>query len=368
MDAEVVIAGAGVIGLAAAHKISSKGHSVILLEKETRYGAGISSRNTETIHAGIYYQSGSLKAILCLKGKNLLYEHCERYKVKYKRTGKLFVAVTSQEISRLEQTRKQAFSNGLDDLVDLDEGALRKLEPDVKAKAALLSPSSGVFDSHGFMESLFLLGKAQGVILAVSSPLMDAESTKEGWNVMVGGSEPATISCKIVVNAAGLYAIDLSKKVFRGRTVPTLYPTKGSYVRYSGVSPVKHIIYPSIIPGVIEERVDASPDLAGSLRFGPNIEKCKNLEDFSLEPNLVEGMLGGIKRYLPNIDVSRLHPDCSGIRPKIYGPNDPVEDFRFDWAPIDGWLDLWGIESPGLTASLAIADHIYDLIKERDLL
>lgn len=368
MDTEVVVIGAGVIGLAVAFKVSEKGHTVILLEKEAGYGAGVSSRNTETIHAGIYYQAGSLKARLCLKGKRMLYEHCEKYNVKYKRAGKLFIAVSREELPRLEETRKQALNNGLDDLVELDEGLLRKLEPEIKAKAALLSPSSGIFDSHSFMRSLFILGKSKGVIFSPSSPALNAEPIKEGWKVQVGGREPTQVSCRVAVNAAGLYATDLSKKVFPGRRVPTLYPTKGSYVRYSGVSPVKHIIYPSIIPGVIEERVDASPDLAGSLRFGPNVEKSRNLEDFSLEPNLVDGMLGCIKRYLPDLDISRLHPDCAGIRPKIYGPGDPIADFRFDWAPVPGWLDLWGIESPGLTASLAIGEYVRDLITESGML
>jgi len=367
MDADVVIVGAGVIGLAAAYKISSEGLSVILLEKESRYGAGASSRNTETIHAGIYYQSGSLKAKLCLRGKSLLYEHCGKYKVGYRRIGKLFVAVTDKEIGRLEQTRAQALKNGLDDLAEIDETGLRRLEPQLKGKAALLSPSSGILDSHGFMESLFLLGKEQGAILAVSSPAVGAEAIEGGWKVKVGGEEPTSVSCRIVINSAGLYAIELSKKVFPGRESPLLYPTKGCYVRYSGASLVNHIIYPSIIPGVIEERVDATPDLAGSLRFGPNIEKVSGLEDFSLRPDIVEDMTGGIKRYLPDIDTSRLHPDCAGIRPKIYGAGDPVKDFQFEWAPGEGWLDLWGIESPGLTASLAIAEHIVGLIKERNL-
>ncbi len=368
MDTEVVVIGAGVIGLATAFKVSEKGYSVILLEKEPGYGTGASSRSTEMIHAGIYYQTGSLKGRLCLKGKRMLYQHCEKYNVKYKRVGKLFIAVSQEETPRLEETRSQALRNGLDDLVDMSEKELRKIEPEIRGKAALLSPSSGIFDSHSFMKSLFILGKSKGVIFSPSSPVLDAEPTREGWKVKIGGHEPTSISCRVVVNAAGLYAIDLSKKVFPDRKMPTSHPTKGSYLRYSGVSPVKHIIYPSILPGVIEERADATPDMGGSLRFGPNIEKTKGIEDFTLDPGLVESMSKGIKRYLPNLDVSRLHPDCAGIRPKIYGPGDPIADFRFDWAPIPGWLDLWGIESPGLTASLAIGEYVRDLIAEREIL
>jgi len=365
MDTEFVIIGAGVIGLAIAYKISGKGHSVILLEKESRYGTGISSRNTETIHAGIYYQTGSLKARLCLEGKRLLYEHCEKFKIKYKRIGKLFIAVTTEETSRLERTHAQALQNGVDDLVFLDKRNLKKMEPFIKGEMALFSPSSGVFDVHGFMDSLFNLGKNNGVIFAPFSPVIAAEFSREQWKIAVGGKERTSIYCKSVINTAGLYAIELSKNIFPKRKTPTLYPTKGSYLRYSGDSPVKHIIYPSIVPGVIEQRVDAAPDISGSLRFGPNTENPNSIEDFSLDPDLVIKMSSGIKRYLPDLDISRLHPDCSGIRPKIYGPNDPIADFCFDWAPLPGWLDLWGIESPGLTASLAIANHVYSLYKTK---
>lgn len=368
MDADVAIVGAGAIGLAIAYKISSQGYSVVLLEKESQYGTGISSRNTETIHAGIYYQTDSLKAKLCLKGKAMLYEHCGKYNVRYKRTGKLFVAVTSDEISRLKITHEQALANGLNDLIELDEKSLRELEPAVRGKAALLSPSSGIFDSHGFMKSLFALGRSNGVMFAASSPVEGAEVIREGWKVRIGGRQPTSLSCRVVVNTAGLYAIDLSKKVFPDRNVPKFYPVKGSYVWLSGKSPVSHIIYPSIIPGVIEMRVDAAPDLDGCLRFGPNVEETKSLEDFSLDPKLVENMIEGIRRYLPDIDISRLNPDCAGIRPKLYGSGDPVQDFRFEWALEEGWLDLWGIESPGLTASLAIADHVYNLIREKEIL
>lgn len=368
MDTEVVIIGAGTIGLSIARTIASVGHSAILLEKELQYGLGISSRSSEVIHAGIYYQRGSLKASLCLRGKRLLYEHCRRYNINHKNIGKLFVAVTPEELPRLEITKKQAIKNGVDDLIELDRKQLKELEPEICATAALLSPSSGIFDSGDFMKSLLTQGQSNGLIFAANSPVVGAEYVNNFWKVRIAGKEPVSITSKVVVNAAGLYAIDLSRKIFNGRNIPTLYPTKGSYIRYSGKSPVKRIIYPAIVPGLIEERIDATPDLAGSLRFGPNAEAAKNLEDFSIDSDLVGSMIPSIKRYLPGLDTSRLHPDISGIRPKIYAPTQEVEDFRFDWAPQEGWLDLWGIESPGLTASLAIAEHCYNLIKERDYL
>jgi L-2-hydroxyglutarate oxidase LhgO len=368
MDAEIVIIGAGAVGLAIASKIAGEGHSVILLEKEANYGLGISSRSSEVIHAGIYYQTGSLKASLCLRGKRLLYEHCKKYNIRHKRLGKLFIAVTEKEISRLHIIKEQAVKNGIDDLIEMNEKDIKRIEPEIYAIAALFSPSSGIFDSHGFMKSLFTLGKSRGMVFVPNSPFIDGEPTSVGWRVKVGGYDPVSITCRVVINSAGLYAVEISKSIFSTRVIPKLHPTKGSYVRYSGNLSVRHIIYPALVPGLIEERVDATPDLEGRPRFGPNIEDVRNLEDFSLSHSLVDSMYGGIKRYLPNLEVSRLHPDCAGIRPKIYDTKDAVEDFRFDWAPERGWLDLWGIESPGLTASLAIAEHVYSLIKEKRLL
>jgi L-2-hydroxyglutarate oxidase LhgO len=368
MDTDVVIIGAGAVGLAISAQLASNGYSVILLEKEADFGRGVSSRSSEVIHAGIYYHTGSLKASLCLQGKNLLYEHCAKHKVSHKKVGKLFLAVLPEETKKLEATYKQAVTNGVDDLAWWEKKDIAAHEPSVKGSAALFSPSSGIFDSHGFMKSLFSIAKSKGMIFSPNSPVEGAEKNKDGWTVNVGGQEPSKVACKLVINSAGLYAIDISKIVFPGRETPVLYPSKGSYTRYSGKAPVSHIIYPSILPGVIEERVDATPDLGGSLRFGPNIETSRSREDFTIEKDLVMSMLPGIKRYLPGIDDSKIQPDCAGIRPKIYGPKDPVRDFVFDWAPVEGWLDLWGIESPGLTCSLSIARHVLDMVKTKNIL
>lgn len=368
MNTDVVIIGAGAIGLAIARHFSAKGNGVVLLEKESNYGLGISSRNSEVIHAGIYYSAGSLKASLCVRGKHLLYEYCARHNVRHRRIGKLFIAVRDEELSKLRATKEQALKNGVDDLIELDTHGVKNLEPEIGAIAALFSPSSGIFDSHGFMKSLFLAARSHDMVFAPNSPFDTAKYTRGSWEITAGPDDDVEISSRVVINAAGLYATGISEKMFPGRAVPTMYPTKGSYLRYSGNSPVRHIVYPAILPGIIEERVDATPDLGGGLRFGPDTEEVKTLEDFSLSDDIAYEMSSGIKRYLPRIDLSRLHPDCAGIRPKIYGPEDAVEDFKFDWAPQEGWLDLWGMESPGLTASLAVAEHVYELVKERDLL
>ncbi|MBN1353230.1 MAG: FAD-dependent oxidoreductase, partial [Candidatus Omnitrophica bacterium] len=216
MDSEVVIIGAGVIGLAVANKIAKMRHSVILLEKEPRYGCGASSRNTEVIHAGIYYQT-PLKAKLCVEGKELLYRHCERYGIRHMRIGKIILAVSKEEVPKLDLMKKQALNNGVRDLVELEKNDIKKMEPEIKGLAALYSPSSGIFDSHGFMESLFRQVKASGVIFAALSPFIGAEAVKGGWRVEVGGRDTTTIVCKMVINAAGLYSLELAGRVFPGR-------------------------------------------------------------------------------------------------------------------------------------------------------
>ena len=368
MDADVVIIGAGAIGLAIACKLSDKGYSIILLEKETKFGTGISSRNSEVIHAGVYYKTGSLKADLCLKGKNLLYEHCKKHKVEFKKIGKLFIAVTKDETARLELTNNQAKNNGIEDLIELNQKDLRKLEPELNCHSALLSPSSGIFDTYGFLKSLILIAEQNGVIFVPLSPVDGGEPIPGGWKIHIGGNDPTFITTRVVINSAGLCAIELSNIIFSRRKIPKLYPTKGSYLRFSGISPLKHIVYPAIIPGKIEERIDATPDLAKGLRFGPNSEEAKNLEDFSVNEEIIPQMLHGIKRYLPNIKTSQLLLDIAGIRPKIYGQNDAVADFTFDWSENNRWLDLWGMESPALTASLSIGDHVLEILSSKQIL
>lgn len=368
MEADVIVIGAGVIGLAVARELARKGQSVILLEKEASFGRGVSSRNTEVIHAGIYYQTGSLKAGLCVRGRHLLYEYLAVHNINYRRIGKIIIATTPEEAKRLEVIRKQAEENGVNDLIELDKKQIKEIEPELQGDEALLSPFSGILDTHSFMKSLLKSGEAEGMIFAPSSSVIGAETERGYWRVRVGGCDPVSITCKAVINSAGLYATDLSKTVFPHRDVPQLHPRKGSYARYSGPSPLRHIVYPALIPGVIEERVDATPDLGGMLRFGPTSEAPRDIEDFSIVPGLISKIAPAIRRYLPCLDISMIAPDCAGIRPRIFGADAPVQDFRFEWAPIAGWLDLWGMESPGLTASLAIAEYVCQLIAEKGIL
>jgi len=367
MDADVIVIGAGVIGLAVSYSFSKSGYSVILLEKERNFGMGVSSRNTEQIHAGIYYAKDSLKSQLCLKGKELLYEFCNKHSVTYKIIGKLFIAVSDEELNHLEITKVQAENNGLNDLEELDAGQLKKIEPCLRGKAAILSPSSGIIDTHGLMRALMTLSQVHGTTFASMSPVVGAEPISGGWRVRIGGDDPINLSSKAVVNASGLYSIELSKKVFPGRNIPKPNPVKGGYLRYSGKSPLSHIVYPAIVPGEIKERVDATPDLVGNLRFGPSVEKTMGgIEDFSLTDELVERFYPLILRYIPTLEKSKLHLDQAGIRPKIKIDGVKNPDFMIQWAPERGWLDLWGMESPALTASLAIGEHVLKLFRVKD--
>jgi len=368
LDTDLVVIGAGVIGLAVSYKFASKGHSVFLLEKEKQFGTGVSSRSSEVIHAGVYYETGSLKGSLCLKGKDLLYYHCEKYNVDHKKIGKLFIAVEENEIASLEKLKSQAEENGLMDLKYLNKSEIKKIEPSLNSCCALYSPSTGIVDSHGLMKSLFKLNENHDVTYASLSPVLNAEPMSNGWKVMVGGVDPISITTRMVINSAGLSAINISNKIFPERKTPKLSPVKGGYLRLSGSSPFNHIIYPAMIPGQIEERVDATPDLMNSLKFGPSVEKTNGLNDFSISEELIDRFYPSIKRYFPKVNKSKLHLDQAGIRPKIEIDGKKNSDFTFSWAPNKGWLDLWGMESPALTASLAISDYTYNLFLNKGLI
>lgn len=370
LDTEIIVIGAGIIGLAISYYFSKAGKKVILLESENNFGTGSSSRNTEVIHAGIYYKKNSLKSRLCFKGKNMIYEFCKKYSVRHKKIGKLFIAINSKEIEYLEKIKLQAELNGLLDLKFIQKNSIKNLEPALKCEAALISPSSGIVDSYSLMESLLRLSQDNGVIFSPKSPFLDAKFKSEYWEVYIGGKEPVKLNAKIVINAAGLNAINISHMVKSNKKIPTSNPIKGLYLRYSGKSPVKHIIYPALIPGEIEERADATPDLNNSLRFGPSVEKEEILKinDFTVNPNIKNRFLPLIKKYLPNIDDKKLHLDIAGIRPKVKTENLAVRDFMFEWGEEKGWLDLWNIESPGLTSSLAIGEYVFDKVKKSQIL
>ncbi len=360
-DTDVLVVGAGVIGLAVGRRLAAAGLRTLVVERNADFGRETSSRNSACIHAGIYYGSGSLKAALCRRGRDLLYAWCDRHGIAARRTGKLIIASESGGLARLEATLAQGQANGIEGLRLLDRAEIGRIEPALACWGAVHSPDSGVLDAHGYMLSLLGAGQAAGMELVTRTPVIAAEPVAGGWAVHTGGDDPTTVTARLVVNAAGLGAIALAHAVFPGRPVPVLHPGKGCYLRYDKPSPLRHIVYPDIVPGVIAERADATPDVHGVLRFGPSVEATNGPDDVALVDGLAERMAPAIRRYLPDLDAGRLVPDFAGVRPKIFGPGEPPADFRVEWAPEPGWLDLWGMESPALTASLAIADHVAEL-------
>ena len=363
-DTDVLVIGAGVVGLAVSYFFSKNNFRVILIEKEKKFGTGVSSRNTEVIHAGIYYKKNSLKGSLCIRGKNLLYEHCKKYNVPHKQIGKFFIINDEENYTVLERINKQAKENGVMDLKHYSFNDIKKLEPLLHVKSALFSPDSGIIDSHAYMESLLKLSEDNGTTFSPFSIFLDAEFNLNKWIVKLGGRDSSKITSNIVINAAGLDSVEISKKINSSPKIPEENFAKGEYLRYSGKAPFRHIVYPALIPGKILERVDATPDLWGSLRFGPSLQYIKSKSDFNVSSELINRFVPAIKKYFPKLDEKKLNLDIAGIRPKIKTTDLESEDFKFEWGINRGWLDIWGIESPGLTASLAIGEHVFNQVKQ----
>ncbi|MES5100796.1 NAD(P)/FAD-dependent oxidoreductase [Agrobacterium sp. BA1120] len=359
-DIDVIIIGAGVVGLATARTLSQSGLSTIVLEREGEFGTQTSSRNSEVIHAGLYYPKGSLKARFCVEGRHDLYAFCESHGVGHRRCGKLIVATTGEEIPLLENLRARGLENGCDDLTLIDAAQAKRMEPALSGEAALLSPSTGIIDSHAYM--LALLGDAEdaGTVIAYHAPFLRAEPTDGGFHVDVGGNEPMQLTCRLLVNAAGLTAPHMAQNIegLAPDHIPVPRFAKGSYFSLSGKSPFSRLIYPA--PHSHGLGVHLTLDLGGQARFGPDVEWVDEI-DYVVDPRRSKGFDEAIRRYWPGLPDNALVPAYSGIRPKISGPDDPAMDFRIDGPEthgIDGLVNLFGIESPGLTASLAIAAEV----------
>lgn len=363
-DVDAVVIGAGVVGLAIARALSMRGLSTIVLEKEREFGAGTSSRNSEVIHAGLYYPAGSLKARLCVKGNELLYSFCESHGVHHQRCGKLIVAAEEREIPALEALIAKGIANGCHDLMMLSKSEATAMEPELSCASALLSPSTGIIDSHGLM--LALLGDAEdyGCQIAFRAEFLSARKVSEEFLVSVGGNEPMDLTCSYLVNSSGHFAPEIARAICGGGTanLPKAYLAKGNYFSLSGKTPFKHLIYPA--PHEHGLGVHLTLDMAGRARFGPDIEWIETL-DYSVDAARSETFYAAIRRYWPELPDSTLHPAYSGIRPKISGPDDPAADFRIDGPSahhIAGLVNLYGIESPGLTSCLAIADEVMSIL------
>jgi L-2-hydroxyglutarate oxidase LhgO len=357
---ECVVVGAGVIGLAVARRLARAGREVIILEAAEAIGTVTSSRNSEVIHAGIYYSAGSLMARMCVSGKRALYQYCREHRIPHRNCGKLIVATTSKETAKLQSIRAHAEANGVADLQTLDRDAARALEPALNCDAALLSPSTGIIDSHAYM--LALRGEAEdaGAAFAFHTPLLGARARAGRNELDAGGSAPISLECRLLVNAAGLGASAVARSIdgMPIDLIPPAYLAKGNYFSCSARAPFSHLIYPVPEPGGLG--VHLTLDMAGQARFGPDVEWVDSI-DYAVDPARAERFYPAIRRYWPTLPDGALMPSYSGMRPKIVPPAVAVQDFLIQGPRdhgIDGLINLFGIESPGLTSSLAIADHV----------
>ncbi|SON58365.1 L-2-hydroxyglutarate oxidase LhgO [Hartmannibacter diazotrophicus] len=362
---DCLIIGAGVVGIAIARKLAQSGREVVVVEAEESFGTITSSRNSEVIHAGIYYPRDSQMARLCVAGRKALYAYCDAHQVSYQRCGKLIVATNEDEADRLSAIMAHAHANGASDVAMVDRGELARMEPALSAVAALHSPSTGILDSHGFM--LSMLGEAEeaGAFFAFNAPFVEAEIGPKPV-VRIGGREPMTLACNLLINAAGLQAPHVARQMkgFPQEHVPAAYYAKGSYFSLaSGRAPFSRLIYPVPVAGGLG--VHLTLDLAGLARFGPDIEWVEAI-DYRVDPARGERFYAAVRRYWPGLPDGALVPAYSGIRPKIVPPSIARQDFVIASKRDHGIgpvIHLFGIESPGLTSSLAIADHVYALVR-----
>lgn len=365
-DFDAAIIGAGAVGLACGYALASSGASVVLLEREARIGAGISSRNSEVIHAGFYYPAGSLKARLCIAGRRALYPFLQAHNVAHDKCGKLLVATDASEIAVIEHIAKQAEINGVEGMIWLSGAQARALEPELRAVAALAFPESGIMDAHGYMEALEGEIEAHGGAIALNAPFEGAAPSGEGWMVRVGGAEPTQISVRHLVIAAGLGAQACVRAVegYPAARIPRQYLGKGNYFSLAGVkAPFQRLIYPPPIPGALGTHYRR--DLGGAARFGPDLEWVEH-EDYAVDPARAASFYDAVRRFWPGLPDGALVPDYAGIRPKIHGPGEPQPDFVIDGPDGHGLASLiclFGIESPGLTASLAIGGEVTRLLE-----
>lgn len=361
---DVIVAGAGVIGLAIARQLALAGREVLLLEAEGAIGTGISSRNSEVIHAGIYYPPGSLMARCCVAGRRALYAYCREKGIAHAACGKLIVAGTAEEAARLGAIAARAAANGVHDLRRLSAAEARAMEPALRCSGALLSPATGIIDSHGYMLALQGDLEATGGMIALHSPVERVAPMAEGFKVSTGGAAPCTLGCRAFINAAGLGAVPLARRIasLAPALVPPAYFAKGSYFAISGRAPFTRLIYPVPVPGGLG--VHLTLDLGGGARFGPDVEWVER-PDYAVSPARAEGFYAAIRKYWPDLADGALHPAYAGIRPKIVPPAIAVQDFVIQGPQahgLAGLVNLFGIESPGLTASLALAEAVAGML------
>jgi len=362
---DTIVVGAGVVGLAIARALARNGREVLILEGERQFGSWTSARNSEVIHAGIHYPAGSLKARLCVEGRHQLYGFCRDFSVPHRQCGKLIVASNTDQVPELERIAAAAAANGVHDLQFLSGREAAALEPHAPCAAALLSPSTGIVDSHAFMLALLGDAEALGARLVCNTRVERLVRAGDHWQVWFAGGE-APVCARTVINSAGLAAQALAAATegLDPCHVPRLFLARGVYFTYAGKAPFERLIYPVPEPGGLGTHLTL--DLAGQARFGPDVEWIDRV-DYTVDPGRRAGFEAAVRKIWPSVDVSRLSPGYAGIRPKVSGPGEPAADFIIS-GPRDhglpGLVNLFGIESPGLTASLAIADLVAGMVGE----
>jgi L-2-hydroxyglutarate oxidase LhgO len=359
-EIECVVVGAGVIGLAVARALAQAGRDVLVLERAYTVGFETSSRNSEVIHGGLYYPIGSLKARSCVAGRQRLYAYCREHGVPHAQIGKLIVATSEAEIAGLEKIAATARGNGVDDLEWLDQGQAQRLEPALHCVAALLSPSTGIIDSHALMLAYQGEAEAAGATVVFRTPVLSGIVRDDGLQLDIGGEEPTTIHCRFLVNAAGLHSAALAHalKGLPPETIPPAYFCRGVYFTLSGRAPFRRLIYPVPVAGGLG--VHITLDLAGQARFGPDVEWIPAV-DYTVDPARGDVFYAAVRTYWPDLRNGSLQPGYAGVRPKISGPDEPPADFVVQGPEVHGvagLVNLYGIESPGLTASLTLADEV----------
>ncbi|HWV40609.1 NAD(P)/FAD-dependent oxidoreductase [Pseudorhodoplanes sp.] len=357
---QVLVIGAGVIGLATARAAALAGHDVIVAEQASAIGTGISSRNSEVIHAGMYYPTGSVRARMCVRGNRMLYAFCEARGVPHRRCGKFIVATNDAERTRIEAIAEQGRINGVEGLEIIGGNAARDLEPELSCIAALVSPTTGIIDGHGYMLALQGDLEAHGGAIAFETPVERLAPGLHGWRVTFGGREPGHLDVDAVVNCAGLSAQAVARNIegYPATRIPKQVLAKGNYFAYAGRPAFTRLIYPTPVDGGLG--VHVTLDLAGRMRFGPDVEWIDR-ETYDVDAQRAASFYARIRTYWPALPDGSLVPDYAGIRPKLTGPGEPAADFMIE-GPAEhgmaGLINLFGIESPGLTSSLALAELV----------
>ncbi|OGT67896.1 MAG: FAD-dependent oxidoreductase [Gammaproteobacteria bacterium RIFCSPHIGHO2_12_FULL_45_9] len=365
-----IIIGAGVVGLACAKKLSEQGLSPIILERHQQIGQETSSRNSEVIHAGLYYPPHTDKTRLCVEGRKMLYDYCRQHAIPYQQCGKLIVATDETQLTELHALHQQAIANQVDDIQLISAATAQNMEPQLSCVAALCSSSTGIIDSHTFMHSLLHHAEHNGAILALSSQMQSAQVTSDGIRVhVVSGTEPIQLKTQILINCAGLFASEVATRIdgLAGHLIPQTRYAKGNYYGLTGKAPFSRLIYPIPEPGGLG--IHLTLDLNGQARFGPDVEWIDDI-DYTVNSHCTEKFYHNIRRYYPAITPEQLRPDYAGIRPKIGDGghaqrSTPHQDFMIQGPEIHGvpgLVNLFGIESPGLTACLAIAERVATLV------